>query len=96
MLIVFNVKELENAESLYERKVARILTDNLPSYFAIITRIRQDSQTLGPKGGLIVSSVVPQVQAQFPEGALTKAIKVGLQVRHCIRPISFVCNRSEE
>lgn len=71
---------MESAEKLYQRNVARILTDSFPCYFAIVTRIRQDVKTLGPKGGVIVSSVVPQVQAQFPEGALTKAIKIGLQV----------------
>lgn len=71
--------DLESAEKLYQRNVARILTDSFPCYFAIVTRIRQDVKTLGPKGGVIVSSVVPQVQAQFPEGALTKAIKIGLQ-----------------
>jgi hypothetical protein len=31
-------------------------------------------------GGLMNSSVIPQVQAVFPQGALTKRIKVGLQV----------------
>ena len=35
---------------------------------------------LGPQGGVISSTVVPQTQAVFPEGALTKNIKVGLQV----------------
>lgn len=32
------------------------------------------------QGGMVSSSVVPQVQAVFPQGALTKKIKVGLQV----------------
>lgn len=35
---------------------------------------------MGPEGGLLSSTVVPQVQAIFPEGALTKKIRVGLQV----------------
>jgi len=35
---------------------------------------------VGPEGGMVSSSVVPQVQAVFPSGALTKRIKVGLQV----------------
>lgn len=35
---------------------------------------------IGPDGGMVSSSVVPQVQAVFPQGALTKKIKVGLQV----------------
>lgn len=32
------------------------------------------------QGGVVNSTVVPQVQAIFPQGALTKKIKVGLQV----------------
>jgi len=35
---------------------------------------------IGPEGGMVSSTVVPQVQAIFPDGALTKKIKVGLQV----------------
>jgi hypothetical protein len=30
-------------------------------YFAIITRIRQEIHAIGPDGGLVNSSVVPQV-----------------------------------
>lgn len=37
---------------------------------------------MGPEGGTLCSRSVPLVQASFPEGALTKKIKVGLQVRH--------------
>lgn len=37
---------------------------------------------MGPEGGTLCSQSVPLVQASFPEGALTKKIKVGLQVRH--------------
>lgn len=36
---------------------------------------------MGPDGGMLSSSTVPMVQASFPQGALTKRIRVGLQVR---------------
>lgn len=61
-------------------RITRILTTDFPQYFAIITRIRQEVHAIGPEGGMVSSTVVPQVQAIFPEGALTKKIKVGLQV----------------
>lgn len=61
-------------------RITRILTTDFPQYFAIITRIRQEVHAIGPEGGIVSSTVVPQVQAIFPEGALTKKIKVGLQV----------------
>ena len=72
--------ELETAEELYQRRITRIVTQEFPHYFAVVTRVRQESSTVGPGGGMISSTVVPQVQVQFPEGALTKKIKVGLQV----------------
>ena len=35
---------------------------------------------IGMDGGLISSTVVPQVQAVFPDGAIQKSIRVGVQV----------------
>lgn len=62
-------------------RITRILTTDFPQFFAIVTRIRQEVHAIGPEGGMVSSTVIPQVQAIFPEGALTKKIKVGLQVR---------------
>ena len=74
--------DLESAEELYQKRITRILTSDFPHYFAVVTRVRQESNSVGPDGGMIASSVIPQVQAVFPEGALTKHIKVGLQVKY--------------
>jgi ankyrin len=60
--------------------VTRIVTTDFPIYFALVTRIRQETKIIGPDGGIISSTVVPQVQAVFPENAITKGIRVGLQV----------------
>lgn len=80
--------DLGVAEEHHQRRVARILTTDLPQYFAVITRIRQQSNGIGIEGGVITSTVIPQVKAIFPEGSLTKNIKVGLQVILCyfLRP----------
>lgn len=61
-------------------RLVRIVTTELPRYFAIMTRCRLETATVGSHGGLLSSTVEPQVQAVFPEGALMKTIKVGLQV----------------
>ena len=74
-------EDLESAEELYQKRITRILTTDFPQYFAVVTRIRQESNSIGPEGGLLSSTVVPQVQAVFPEGSLTKKIKVGLQAQ---------------
>ncbi|XP_071040645.1 uncharacterized protein [Parasteatoda tepidariorum] len=81
----FEGEELTAIEDLSTNRITRILTTDFPQYFAIITRIRQEVHAIGPEGGMVSSTVVPQVQAIFPEGALTKKIKVGLQA-HPISP----------
>ena len=63
-----------------DRRLCRIVTNDFPQNFAIISRVRQETNTIGTSGGMLSSTVVPQVQAVFPEGTLTKKIKVGLQV----------------
>ena len=75
-----SVAEITQLEDLNTSRITRILTTDFPQYFAIISRIRQEVHAIGPEGGVVNSSVVPQVQAVFPQGALTKKIKVGLQV----------------
>lgn len=76
---------LDSAEDLDRKRICRIVTRDFPQYFAVVSRVKQDSHLIGPEGGVLSSTVVPQVQAVFPEGALTKRIRVGLQVRCCVR-----------
>lgn len=64
-----------------KQRLTRIVTTDFPQYFAIISRIRQEVHAVGPDGTIVNSQVVPRVQAIFTEGALTKRIKIGLQVR---------------
>ncbi|GFU26952.1 ankyrin-3 [Nephila pilipes] len=77
----FEGEELNALEDLNTNRITRILTTDFPQYFAIITRVRQEVHGVGPEGGMVSSTVVPQVQAIFPEGALTKKIRVGLQAQ---------------
>ncbi len=58
----------------------RILMNDFPQYLAVVSRLRQEIAMIGSDGGVLSSTVVPQVQAVFPEGALQKRIRVGLQV----------------
>uniref|UniRef100_UPI00398E7EF5 ankyrin-2b isoform X2 n=1 Tax=Pristiophorus japonicus TaxID=55135 RepID=UPI00398E7EF5 len=72
---------LDSPEQLDRKRICRIITRDFPQYFAVVSRVRQDSNLIGPEGGVLSSTVVPQVQAVFPEGALTKRIRVGLQAQ---------------
>lgn len=73
--------ELDSPDELEKKRICRIVTKDFPQYFAVVSRIRQETNQMGPEGGTLCSRSVPLVQASFPEGALTKKIKVGLQVR---------------
>ncbi|XP_060789279.1 ankyrin-2b isoform X5 [Neoarius graeffei] len=74
-------EDLDPPEELERKRICRIITRDFPQYFAVVSRIKQDSNLIGPEGGILSSTVVPQVQAVFPEGALTKRIRVGLQAQ---------------
>lgn len=76
----FCLLELDSPEELGTKRICRIITKDFPQYFAVVSRIKQESNQIGPEGGILSSTTVPLVQASFPEGALTKRIRVGLQV----------------
>ncbi|XP_035900022.1 ankyrin-2 isoform X10 [Anopheles stephensi] len=77
----FEPEELAQLDELGGGRICRFVTYDFPQYFAVISRIRQEVHAIGPEGGMVSSTVVPQVQAVFPQGALTKKIKVGLQAQ---------------
>ncbi|XP_044258361.1 ankyrin-3-like isoform X7 [Tribolium madens] len=77
----FDGEELSQIEDLHTNRITRILTNDFPHYFAVVSRIRQEIHAIGPDGGTVSSSAVPLVQAVFPPNALTKKIRVGLQAQ---------------
>ncbi|KAH8272484.1 hypothetical protein KR044_009475, partial [Drosophila immigrans] len=73
--------ELNPLEDLHTNRIIRIVTYNLPHFFAVVSRVRQEVHVIGPDGGSVCSTAVPQVEAIFPSHALTKKIRVGLQAQ---------------
>nr|XP_046209959.1 ankyrin-3-like isoform X31 [Oncorhynchus gorbuscha] len=74
-------EELDSNAELEKKRISRIITRDFPQYFAVVSRIKQESNHMGPEGGTLTSQTVPMVQASFPQGALTKKIRVGLQAQ---------------
>ncbi|XP_058891802.1 ankyrin-3-like isoform X8 [Acipenser ruthenus] len=74
-------EELDSSDDLEKKRICRIFTKDFPQYFAVVSRIKQESNQMGPEGGVLHSITVPMVRASFPEGALTKKIRVGLQAQ---------------
>ncbi|XP_025109082.1 ankyrin-2-like isoform X8 [Pomacea canaliculata] len=76
-----SLEELDQEEDLQAKRITRILTTDFPQYFALVSRVKQEAMVIGNEGGVLSSTVVPQVQAVLPEGTLTKPIRVGLQAQ---------------
>ena len=71
---------LETNDELNSRRITRIITNDFPRYFALITRLRQEAHFIDEQGGLLTSTVIPSVQAHIPDKALQKRIRVSLHV----------------
>jgi ankyrin len=65
---------------LQTRRITRIITNDFPRFFALITRIRQEARFIDEQGGLLTSTIIPTVQAHIPEKSLQKRIRVSLHV----------------
>ncbi|XP_065088760.1 ankyrin-3-like isoform X3 [Ochlerotatus camptorhynchus] len=77
----FKGDTLNFLEDLHTNRITRVLTNDFPHYFAVVSRIRQEVHAIGPEGGTVSATAVPLVQAIFPQNALTKKIRVGLQAQ---------------
>uniref|UniRef100_A0A803TNM7 Ankyrin 1 n=1 Tax=Anolis carolinensis TaxID=28377 RepID=A0A803TNM7_ANOCA len=74
-------EELESLEELEKKRICRIITTDFPLYFVVMSRVSQDCELIGPEGGSLQSTLVPLVQATFPETAVTKKVKLALQAQ---------------
>ncbi|XP_068012873.1 ankyrin-1 isoform X1 [Melanerpes formicivorus] len=74
-------EELESLEELDKKRVCRIITTDFPLYFVVMSRICQDCDMIGPEGGCLKSTLVPMVQATFPDNAVTKKVRLALQAQ---------------
>jgi len=60
-------------------RITRIITNDFPKYFALVSRVRHETHAVSEVGGVISSTIIPKAQAVFPEKALQKKIKLSLQ-----------------
>uniref|UniRef100_A0A673Z602 Ankyrin 1 n=1 Tax=Salmo trutta TaxID=8032 RepID=A0A673Z602_SALTR len=74
-------EDLESHEELEKKRIRRIISTDFPLYFAVVSRVQQESDLIGPEGGQLTSNLVPHVQAIFPETAVTKKVRLGLQAQ---------------
>ncbi|XP_038154888.1 ankyrin-1 isoform X2 [Cyprinodon tularosa] len=74
-------EDLESQEELEKKRIRRIISTDFPLYFAVVSRVQQESDLIGPEGGRLISKLVPHVEAIFPETAVTKRVRLGLQAQ---------------
>ncbi|XP_029921438.1 ankyrin-1 [Myripristis murdjan] len=74
-------EDLESQEELEKKRIRRIISTDFPLYFAVVSRVQQESDLIGPEGGRLTSKLVPHVEAIFPETAVTKRVRLGLQAQ---------------
>ncbi|XP_047200397.1 ankyrin-1 isoform X5 [Hippoglossus stenolepis] len=74
-------EDLESHDELDKKRIRRIISTDFPLYFAVVSRIQQESDLIGPEGGRLTSKLVPHVDAIFPETAVTKRVRLGLQAQ---------------
>lgn len=84
-LYIFSCLDLESQDELEKKRIRRIISTDFPLYFAVVSRIQQESDLIGPEGGRLTSKLVPHVEAIFPETAVTKRVRLGLQVRRGVQ-----------
>ncbi|XP_051896976.1 ankyrin-1-like isoform X4 [Pristis pectinata] len=74
-------EDLDSPEELERKRICRIISMDFPLYFAIVSRIKQDTEWIGPEGGVVSSTLVPKVQTTFPASAVIKRVRLGLQAQ---------------
>ncbi|XP_035464255.1 ankyrin-1 isoform X5 [Scophthalmus maximus] len=74
-------EDLESHDELEKKRIRRIISTDFPLYFAVVSRIQQESDLIGPEGGRLTTKLVPHVEAIFPETAVTKRVRLGLQAQ---------------
>ncbi|XP_027134393.1 ankyrin-1 isoform X5 [Larimichthys crocea] len=74
-------EDLESQDELEKKRIRRIISTDFPLYFAVVSRVQQESDLIGPEGGRLTTKLVPHVEAIFPETAVTKKVRLGLQAQ---------------
>nr|XP_032813791.1 ankyrin-2-like [Petromyzon marinus] len=80
-LMAASNEDLEGESPMLTRQSCRVLTKDFPKFLALVSRITMETGVLGPQGGALWSRGVPGVRVAFPEGALTRQIRLGLQAQ---------------
>jgi len=75
-------ESFDQENDVIEGPSTKIFTTDFPQCFLIASRIKQDNFWIGPEGGVAHSSVEPSVKAMFVPNAVSRKVRVGMQILH--------------
>jgi len=64
-------------------RVIHIFTADLPCYFAVLSRVHQQKESVGPGGAVVHSDVIPNVSVTVPPGSKPDAAPLTMEVSPC-------------
>jgi len=62
-------------------RVTHIFTGDLPRYFAVLSRVHQQKESVEPRGAVVSSDVIPNVSVTVPPGSNLTAAPMTMEVR---------------
>jgi len=72
---------LEYEKDVSWERVTHIFTDDLPCYFALLSRVHQQKQPVGPAGAVVHSHLIPSISVAVPPGSQPPAAPLTMEVR---------------
>ena len=78
------VHRVEYEKDMSWDRVTHIFTAELPCYFAVLSRVYQQKEPVGPRGGVVHSQVVPSVSVAVPPGSKPDAAPLTMEVRFSV------------
>jgi len=66
-------------------RVTHIFTGDMPCYFAVVSRVHQQREPIGPRGGVVTSDVIPTITVTVPHGAELSPAPLTMEVGHSAR-----------
>lgn len=62
------------------KRYTKITTRELPERFAVVSRLKKETFSVGSRGEAMQSAVLGKVRVSVPEGAVSSGTKISMQV----------------
>jgi len=66
------------------KRYTKITTRELPERFAVVSRLKKETFSVGSRGETMQSAVLHNIKVSIPEGAVSSGSKISMQVTNII------------